>query len=181
MASAKPEAAGEDVQQRWDRALRRLRNHLFERDVGPLRPQLLRYCTRLAGDAAGGEDLEQDTLFRAFDPLCQICGGPSNLKAYLFRIATNLWIDRQRRRKREIRAQALLAVSPPPPFADDGVLERLARLTQVLTPRELEVFLLRDVQGYTAAETARRLGISEAAAKMAGVRARRRARLSYQA
>src|ERR1700759_2185147 len=118
----------DEVQHRWDRAMRRLRNHLFARDVEPVRAQLLRYCTRLTGDAASGEDLEQETMARSFDALCRICGGPLNIKAYLFRVATNLWIDRQRKRKREAAAQAQLAHAAVAQPADEGVLERLAWL-----------------------------------------------------
>jgi RNA polymerase sigma-70 factor (ECF subfamily) len=171
----------DDVQRRWDRAMHRLRNHLFARDVEPVRAQLLRYCTRLAGDAAGGEDLEQETMARSFDALCGMCGGPLNVKAYLFRVATNLWIDRQRKRKREAAAQAQFGHSLAARPADEGVLETLSRLAQTLTPRELEVFMLREVQGYTAAESARLLGVSEAAVKMAASRARRRAQASVGA
>lgn len=170
-----PDSSKDEVERRWDQALKRLRNHLFERDVEPLRAELRGYCARLTGDAASGEDLEQETMLRGFGAVCEICGGPLSVKAYLYKIATNLWIDRRRRCKREGLAQAQLAQAIAPPRADEAAVERLARLTQALTPRELEVFLLREVQGYSVAESAARLGISEAAVKMAGARGRRRA------
>src|ERR1700761_7861026 len=91
------------VQQRWDQAIRRLRNHLFTRDIEPLRADLFAYCLRLTGDRAAAEDLQQETLLRGL-ALCQICGGPDNIKAYLFRCASNLWIDHLRRRRKEVLA-----------------------------------------------------------------------------
>ena len=54
-------------------------------------------------------------------------------------------------------------------------------LLEHLSPTERAVFLLREVQGYTAAESARMLGVSEAAVKMAASRARRRAQTTIGA
>ena len=45
-----------------------------------------------------------------------------------------------------------------------------------MPPRELKVFLLREIHEYTGRETARMLGVSEAAVKMAVSRARKRLR-----
>ena len=108
----------DEVERRWEQGLKRLRNHLFERYIGPLRAELRRYCTRLTGDPASGEDLEQETMLRGFGAVCEICGGPLSVKAYLYKIATNLWIDRRRRCKRESMAHAQLAQSVAPPRAD---------------------------------------------------------------
>jgi RNA polymerase sigma-70 factor (ECF subfamily) len=165
----------DELERRWAQALKRLRNHLFERDVEPLRGELRRYCTRLTGDAATGEDLEQETMLRGFGAVCQICGGPLRVKAYLYRIATNLWIDRRRRHRREASAHAHLAQVVGPPRWEETAVEQLARVTQSLSPRELEVFLLREVQGYSVVESAALLGVTEAAVKMAAARGRQRA------
>ena len=161
------------VQQRWDQAILRLRNHLFERDIEPLRDALLGYCLRLTGERAAAEDLQQETMIRGF-ALCQICGGPENTKAYLFRSAANLWIDHLRRRKKEALLPELLAIAAEPPPSGDLSAEWLDFLARILPPREFEVFILRDVHGYTGPETARLLGATEAAVKMAAVRARQR-------
>jgi len=170
-----PDSSKDDVGRRWDQALKRLRDHLFQRDVEPLRAELRRYCTKLTGDPASGEDLEQETLLRGFGAVCAICGGPLGVKAYLYKIATNLWIDRRRRHRREALAHAQLAQSMTQARVGEKAAEHLAQLGQALTPRELEVFLLREVQGYSVAEAAALLGVSEAAVKMAAARGRRRA------
>jgi DNA-directed RNA polymerase specialized sigma24 family protein len=163
------------VQQQWEQALQRMRNHLFARDIEPLREPLLGYCLRLTGDAAAAEDLQQETLIRGL-ALCRICGGPDDTRAYLFRSAANLWIDHLRRRKKEAGLQQRLALlAPPSPFGALGA-EWLDFLAHTLTPREFEVFVLRELHGYGAADTARRLGATEAAVKMAATRARQRLR-----
>jgi RNA polymerase sigma-70 factor, ECF subfamily len=164
------------VQQRWDEALRRLRNHLFDRDIEPLREALLGYCLRLTGERATAEDLQQETMLRGF-ALCGICGGPDNTQAYLFRSAANLWIDHLRRRKQEDRLPEHLTLTGPPPSGELGA-EWLDFLSRTLPPREFEVFLLREVHGYTGRETAQLLGATEAAVKMAVSRARQRIQAS---
>ena len=161
----------------WITALRRLRNHLFEREAGPLRAPLLAHCLRLTGERAAAEDLQQETLLRAMPLAGSLCGAPANLKAYLFKIATNLWIDQTRRRRRE---RTLLTAENPrhasEPALSATLADGLAHLERTLPARELEVFLLREARGLSSAETASRLGISEAAVKMAACRARKRLR-----
>jgi len=51
------------VQQRWDQAIQRLRNHMFARDVAPLRDELLAYCRRLAGERAAAEELRDQGTY----------------------------------------------------------------------------------------------------------------------
>src|SRR5689334_18800903 len=57
-----------------------------------VRPALWRYCLRLTGSPWDAEDLVQDTLVRAFGRLAQNWQ-PTNPRSYLFRIATNGWLD----------------------------------------------------------------------------------------
>ena len=57
----------------------------------------------------------------------------------------------------------------------------LEQLVVNLSERERQVFVLQWIYGYTGAEIGRMLGISHAAAKMAGHRARRKLRSLYQA
>jgi RNA polymerase sigma-70 factor (ECF subfamily) len=170
-----PENNGESG---WDEMMRRLRNHLFERDVEPFRPVLLRYCRRLAGDPDRGQDLLQSTLLRGFDRFCRICGEPINTKAFLFRIATNLWIDQLRKQKRDAALNLRFAEDGLAQSRDAEAVETMISLSQSLSPREFQVFQLHQVAGYTARETALLLGTSESAVKMAASRARRRGQIN---
>lgn len=72
--------------------------------VGETRPALYRYCRRITGNIWDTEDLLQDTLLRGFGAIGRgdVSSKAAQVKgprAYLFRIATNLWIDQMRRRQ----------------------------------------------------------------------------------
>jgi hypothetical protein len=56
--------------------------------VAEVRPDLHRYCARMTGSVADGEDLVQDTLAAAYYELSQLRELPA-LRAWLFRIAHN--------------------------------------------------------------------------------------------
>src|SRR5580704_19393416 len=70
--------------------------HLFLERTESLRPNLHKYCRSLSGSVWDGEDLVQDTLLRAFARLSQASEPIENLRAYMFKVASNLWIDRFR-------------------------------------------------------------------------------------
>src|SRR5204863_9543677 len=63
--------------------------------VEHVRPELHRYCTRMTGSAADGEDVVQETLARACYELSQMHQMPP-LRPWLFRIAHNRAIDHWR-------------------------------------------------------------------------------------
>src|SRR5213595_892027 len=66
--------------------------------VDEVRPELHRYCTRMTGSVADGEDVVQDTLARAYYELAEMKDVPP-LRPWLFRIAHNRAIDLLRREK----------------------------------------------------------------------------------
>jgi RNA polymerase sigma-70 factor (ECF subfamily) len=59
-------------------------------------PRLRRYARALIGDHTAADDLVQDTLERAWSRVAQWRPG-SNLRAWLFSIMHNLWVDQIRR------------------------------------------------------------------------------------
>src|SRR5947199_9880775 len=63
--------------------------------VADVRPELLRYCARMTGSVADGEDVVQDTLARACYELSQLAELPP-LRPWLFRIAHHRAIDHWR-------------------------------------------------------------------------------------
>src|SRR6478609_11782366 len=65
----------------------------------PLRPELYRYCRYLTQSPWDAEDLAQDALAQAFATLSRMGHAPPNPRAWLFRVASNLWIDRMRRER----------------------------------------------------------------------------------
>ena len=72
----------------------------FERDVLPLLPSLYGAAMRLTRNPSDAEDLVQETYLRAFRGFGGFTEG-TNLKAWLYRILTNQFINTYRKKKRE--------------------------------------------------------------------------------
>jgi RNA polymerase sigma-70 factor (ECF subfamily) len=72
----------------------------FERDVLPLLPSLYSAAMRLTRNASDAEDLVQETYLRAFRGFGGFTEG-TNLKAWLYRILTNSYINTYRKKQRE--------------------------------------------------------------------------------
>ena len=72
----------------------------FEDDVTPLLPQLYSAALRLTRNPADAEDLVQETLLRAFRGYGGFKAG-TNLRAWLYRILTNTFINRYRQQARQ--------------------------------------------------------------------------------
>lgn len=139
--------------------------------LDPIRPSLHRYCRRLTGDIWDTEDLVQDTLLRGFALLGSVQYQIENPQAYLLRIATNLWIDRQRRAGREatlLADEARTAEGVPATQEQTArVRDAGALLLQRLGPQERAAVLLKDVFDMTLEETAEILGTTTGAVKTA--------------
>jgi RNA polymerase sigma-70 factor (ECF subfamily) len=149
--------------------------------LAPLRPSLHRYCSRLTGNVWDGEDLAQDTLVRVFSLLGKIDADLENPRGYLIRTATNLWIDRTRRRALE-RAfasdeRASVAESAPRPHDPARAAEvrqAASELLARLAPQERAAVLLKEVFDLSLEETASVLRTSVGAVKAALHRGRGR-------
>ncbi len=74
-------------------------NHLAAA-LTEIRPELLRYLTRLTGNPYGAEDILQSSYVRAHEALDRAPSTSDEIRRWLFRIATNLALDELRRRKR---------------------------------------------------------------------------------
>ncbi|MGH3382024.1 MAG: sigma-70 family RNA polymerase sigma factor, partial [Actinoallomurus sp.] len=76
------------------------RSRRFERDVLPFLDQLYSAALRMTRNPADAEDLVQETFAKAFGSFHQFQEG-TNLKAWLYRILTNTFINSYRRRQRQ--------------------------------------------------------------------------------
>ncbi|HEX6400399.1 MAG TPA: sigma-70 family RNA polymerase sigma factor [Actinomycetota bacterium] len=72
----------------------------FERDVLPLLPGLYGAALRMTRNPSDAEDLLQETTLRAYRGFASFQEG-TNLKAWLYRILTNSFINTYRKRQRE--------------------------------------------------------------------------------
>ena len=72
----------------------------FERDALPFMDQLYAAALRMTRNPADAEDLLQETYVRAFSAFHQYQDG-TNLKAWLYRILTNTFINGYRKKQRE--------------------------------------------------------------------------------
>ncbi|MGE3285063.1 MAG: RNA polymerase subunit sigma-70 [Pseudonocardia sp.] len=148
------------------------------------RHELHVHCYRMLASYDEAEDAVQEAYLRAWKARDGFDG--TNLRAWLYTIATNVCIDATRRR---VRARTEVSWLTPYPDAvlDAGVdtdgpdalavaretieLAFLAAL-QVLPPRQRAALVAREVLGLPAAETAALLDTSVAAANSALQRAR---------
>jgi RNA polymerase sigma-70 factor (ECF subfamily) len=146
---------------------RRFRD-LFE----PLRPELYRYCRHLTHNAWDAEDLVQDTMTRAFVTLPTMFGDVPHPRAWLFRVASNLWIDRARRARHEPLLEASepaldSAVSANVDREARGLREAAGTLLVQLSPQERAALVLKDAFQFSLEEIADALGTTLTAIKAA--------------
>ena len=132
----------QEVQQVWQRFLQR---------TEPLRPDLHRYCRALIGSVWDAEDLVQDTLLRAFAKLGDISLRIDNPKAYLFRIASNLWVDHCRRTAEVMPADRSMASNPEQSME---IRDAAKQLLLRLSPQERAAVVLKDVFDFRLEEIA---------------------------
>lgn len=175
------------------------RSASFDRLVGPHQQALLAHCYRMTGSLHDAEDALQEALLRAWRSLDNF-EGRSSLRTWLFTIATNSCrrlIEQRARRVLPVDfgppsdphragspaledstwitpfAGALTDTSPPARYDDKESVElAFVAALQLLPSRQRAALLLRDVLGFSAAETAAALESSVASANSALQRAR---------
>ena len=135
----------------------------------PFRVELYRYCRHLTRSPWDAEDLTQDTLTRAFAALPSLAQQPASPKAWLFRVASNAWLDRVRRKP--IANESEAEETSPEPRA---VREAAGTLLSQLSPQERAAVVLSDVFDYEIAEIAETLETTSGAIKAALHRGRRK-------
>src|SRR4051794_23516349 len=76
------------------------RDARFERDALPFLDQLYPAALRMTRNPADAEDLVQETFVKAYSAFHQFAEG-TNLKAWLYRILTNTYINSYRKKQRQ--------------------------------------------------------------------------------
>jgi RNA polymerase sigma-70 factor, ECF subfamily len=146
----------------------------FESEALPLLPGLYSAAYRLTRNPTDAEDLVQETFLRAFRGFHQFQPG-TNLKAWLYRILTNTFINSYRKKQREPQTvsdeevedwylYSKMADEGFEPSAETSVIEALPDedVQQALSslPEQFRVaVLLADVEGFSYKEIAEMTGV----------------------
>ncbi len=142
----------------------------FERDVLPVLPSLYGAAMRLTRNPTDAEDLVQETYLRAFRGFAGFQEG-TNLKAWLYRILTNSYINTYRKKQREPQTVDgpddldewylfdRLGAQSVEGSAEDEVLDRIPdedvkRALESLPENFRLPVLLADVEGFSYKEIA---------------------------
>jgi RNA polymerase sigma-70 factor (ECF subfamily) len=138
-------------------------------------PEVYRFAFWLAGNSPEAEDITSETFVRAWVNSSTI--RTETLKAYLFTIARNVFLEQQRKSKRQV---ALEDVHPDPAPGPDVVVEnhlqlrRVHRVLQTFPEIDRAAFILRVQHELPYAEIARVLGLSLSSAKVKVHRVRKK-------
>jgi RNA polymerase sigma-70 factor (ECF subfamily) len=141
----------------------------YRRTAAPLRA----YVVRVIGNATPADDIVQDAylrLLRAPPPI----DDPEQLRAYVFRIASNLIHDYWRRQRRERDSFDRRASEPDTVSPDIALRLDMTRLFEQLRPQQRQLMWLAYVEGAEHREIAAALGLGERSVRVLLHRARRK-------
>jgi RNA polymerase sigma-70 factor, ECF subfamily len=142
---------------------------LYRRTAGSLRT----YAARVLGNATYADDIVQESYLRLVRSP-PATDDPQQLRAFLFRVASNLIIDYWRRGRHEVgRAdESMDACTAPGP--DIPLRLDMARVFEQLTPQQRQLMWLAYVEGADHREIATALGLRERSVRVLLLRTRRK-------
>ena len=155
------------------------------------RPRVLRYLARLVGEAEA-EDLTQSAMLKVNEGLSGF-RGESNVSTWIYRIATNVALDRLRQKKLEPPTDAGYEFDDDdlPPSAVSGSVETAAIREEMsacirefvdrLPENYRTVMILSELEGFKNEEIAAILGLTVDTVKIRLYRARERLRKDLEA
>jgi RNA polymerase sigma-70 factor (ECF subfamily) len=136
-------------------------------------PALRAYVARGVGDPETADDLTQEAFVRLLQARTERFE-PAQLKAYLYRIATNLMNDHWRRSRREIHDDRNAEEPAAPSPADPDLGMDVESALQALAPRQRALLWLAYVEGYGHREISAIMGVGERSVRVMLFRARNR-------
>jgi RNA polymerase sigma-70 factor (ECF subfamily) len=181
------DSAGESSEQELIRRVRSGEHELFYQLIQPYEHRVYSAAFAILRNEADAEDVSQESVLKAFKHIRQF-RAEARFSTWLIQITVN----EARMRLRKDHARIMEAIVDqqdeegnytPRDFADwreipsetldrSEIRDALTRALASLNAKYQEVFILRDVQHLSIAETAKSLGISSAAVKTRLLRAR---------
>jgi RNA polymerase sigma-70 factor (ECF subfamily) len=160
----------------------------FARVVNAYSDQIYRLALKMLRDPQDAEDILQETFIKAYHGFSGFKGN-AKVSTWLYRIATNEALMLIRKRKENVislqktvetdEGESIEPVNltdwcclPESELLSTEAIEYLDRAIEIISENLRAVFLLRDIEGLSTAETADVLGISEGAVKTRLSRAR---------
>ncbi|PFA63217.1 hypothetical protein CN378_19555 [Bacillus sp. AFS015802] len=124
-------------------------------------PKLYRYCYFLTKNKWDGEDLAQESIYKA---LSQYPDRQDWSPSLLNKMAYHLWIDKVRKQSREtIGAVPELKVETHP--KEEISPDMIEMLSRKMTPKQLITYILKEAFQYKISEVAEVLNLTETAVK----------------
>lgn len=160
--------------------------HCFEQMYAAFYDVIFKHLYRLLGDREQAEDAAQETFLKAWRALPRLREG-SNLKSWLFRIATNTAYDQLRRRRiitwimlddLDHEPEENIYADPQEWYLVAEPVEALRKALGCLRPLDRAIIASKG-DGFSVPEIATLLHISPGAAKMRMLRARAQLREAF--
>ncbi len=185
---ALPAEVGEDGERADEdalvRALARGEDGVMEALAARHLDSVVALAWRNLGNRADAEDVAQETFVRLLAKARAWRAGGPGLRAWLFRVATNLCIDRHRARARAPQGagEAEAVAHTGPPLEDSIAITRAVRgALSALPARQRAALVLVHFHGMTGREAGEALGVGEEAVESLLARGRRRMRQALAA
>ena len=141
----------------------------YHRTATPLRA----YVARVLGNVTQADDIVQDAYLR-FLRRPPPTDDPQQMRAFLFRIATNLMADHWRRARRERQTTEQAANVPATRAVNVPLRLDLTRVFEQLKPQQRQLMWMAYVEGADHREIAASLGLAERSVRVLLYRARRK-------
>jgi len=137
--------------------------------------EVYRFSLWLAGDSLEAEDITSETLIRAWAHNSKI--RTETLKAYLFTISRNIYLQHQRKRRHQTVLEDVHPDPAPGPekqTESQHQLQKIRGVLQALPECDRTAFVLRVLHDLSYEEIARILELSLSAAKVKVYRVRKK-------
>jgi RNA polymerase sigma-70 factor (ECF subfamily) len=158
----------------------------FELLLQPYRQGFLNMAYRITGDREEAQEVCQDALLKIFKYLRSFKKGHS-FKTWSYKVLMNTSYDHLREKKkfrRVIESQKSESVYESPQIEQriwkNQMREKIQDMLDILSPKEKDVFLLRDSEGLSVKEASLVLGCSQISVRTHLSRARQKIKAQFE-